>query len=148
MEIPFVPIFHSQGCLKEYIVYTSSISLYKTMKNYEKLWLSKLRKCIYMYVGIYLKNICLLGNIASCKRIINLIPTFSHKMAAASEVANGNDFGIALWWWVLCLTMCMPVAKSGRPRGVTIQCTQVDRKGSSQIVLVLVLGAASHLSLL
>ena len=49
-----------------------------------------------MYVGIYIKNICLLKNIASCKRIINLSPTFSHKMAANSEVANGNDFGIAL----------------------------------------------------
>ena len=49
-----------------------------------------------MYVGIYIKNICLLENIASCKRIIYLSPTFSHKMAAASEVANGNDFGIAL----------------------------------------------------
>ena len=55
-----------------------------------------MRKCIYMYVGIYIKNVCLLENIASCKRIINLSPTFSHKMAAASKVANGNDFGIAL----------------------------------------------------
>ena len=49
-----------------------------------------------MYVGIYIKNICLLENITSCKRIIYLSPTFSHKMAATSEVDNGNDFGIAL----------------------------------------------------
>ena len=34
-----VPIFHSQGYPQKYIVYTSSISLYKTMKNYEKLHL-------------------------------------------------------------------------------------------------------------
>ena len=49
-----------------------------------------------MYVGIYIKNICLLENIASCKRIIYLSPTFSHKMAATSKVTNGNDFGIVL----------------------------------------------------
>ena len=35
--INLVPIFHSQGRLQKYIVYTSSISLYKTMKNYDYL---------------------------------------------------------------------------------------------------------------
>ena len=45
-----------------------------------------------MYVGIYIKTFAF----SRTSPVVKELSILSHKMAAASEVANGNDFGIAL----------------------------------------------------
>jgi len=66
------------------------------MENNTVQLLFNLRKCIYIDVRINIKMTCLLENIITRERTVDLIPTLCHKMAAADDVVNGNNFRVAL----------------------------------------------------